>query len=347
MALRGIEPISATASRARPYQAEVEVATPVVGEIASQPASIKHRVAVLVPCYNEEPTIAAVVQGFRDALPAAKIYVYDNNSIDLTAQRAREAGAIVRTEMRRGKGNVVRRMLADIDADIYVLVDGDNTYHAPSARAMVQKLVEERLDMVVGSRLIACDDCAFRHGHRFGNRLLTGFVAHLFGRSFTDMLSGYRVFSRRFAKSFPALAAGFETETELAVHALELRMPVSEIVTPYGARPDGSHSKLHTYSDGLRILMTIVKLFKEERPLAFFTILCAVLSLSALVLAFPLMLTYLETGLVPRIPTAILATGLMLLGFLSLASGLILDTVTHGRHELKRLAYLANAPAEE
>jgi hypothetical protein len=307
----------------------------------------KHRVAVLVPCYNEEPTIADVVRGFRDALPAAQVYVYDNNSTDLTVQRAREAGAIVRTEMRQGKGNVVRRMFADIDADTYVLVDGDNTYHAPSARAMVRRLVGERLDMVVGSRLTASDDSAFRRGHRFGNRLLTGFVALLFGRSFTDILSGYRVFSRRFVKSFPALAAGFETETELTVHALELRMPVAEIVTPYGARPDGSQSKLHTYSDGLRILMTIVKLFKEERPLAFFTILCAVLSLSALVLAYPLLLTYLETGLVPRIPTAILATGLILLGFLSLAGGLILDTVTHGRHELKRLAYLSIAAADE
>ena len=306
----------------------------------------KQRVAVLVPCYNEEPTIAEVVRGFFEALPDAKIYVYDNNSTDQTVLCARKAGAIVRTEVHQGKGNVVRRMFADIDADVYVLVDGDNTYHAPSVCTMVEKLGEEKLDMVVGCRLAAYDQAAFRRGHRFGNDLLTGFVGLLFGRSFRDILSGYRVLSRRFVKSFPALATGFEIETELTVHALELRMPIAEIETPYGARTAGSESKLRTYRDGLRILMTILRLFKEERPLAFFSILFAVLAVLALVLAYPIVVTYLDTGLVPRFPTAILATGLMLLAFLSLASGFILDTVTHGRRELKRLFYLAADASE-
>jgi len=290
--------------------------------------------------------VARVVQDFRQALPSAQIFVYDNNSSDSTAEVARIAGAVVRSEPRRGKGNVVRRMFADIDADIYVLVDGDGTYHAPSAQLMIDKLVEERLDMVVGARHADDGNAAFRRGHQFGNRMLTSFVGLLFGRSFSDILSGYRVFSRRFAKSFPALAVGFETETELTVHALQLRMPIAEIVTPYGARADGSESKLNTYRDGIRISLTILKLFKEERPLPFFSILFAMLSLSSLILAFPIAMTYLETGLVPRFPTAILATGLMLLAFLSLASGFILDTVTHGRQELKRLFYLSIPPVE-
>ena len=288
-----------------------------------------------------------VVRGFRETLPEAQIYVYDNNSSDRTKDCAREAGAIVRTEAHQGKGNVVRRMFADIDADVYVLVDGDNTYHAPSARTMVQRLADEKLDMVVGCRLTAYDHAAFRRGHRFGNDLLTGFVGLLFGRSFSDILSGYRVFSRRFVKSFPALTTGFEIETELTVHALELRMPIAEVETPYGARTVGSESKLRTYRDGLRIVMTILKLFKAERPLAFFSILFTALAALALVLAYPIVVTYLDTGLVPRFPTAILATGLMLLAFLSLASGFILDTVTHGRRELKRLFYLAVDANEE
>jgi len=306
---------------------------------SSQPNEV--RIAVLIPCYNEAVAIAEVIADFKAALPHAIIYVYDNNSTDDTLQRAREAGAIVRTEMRQGKGNVVRRMFADIESDVYVLVDGDNTYDASSVRAMVQKLVDEKLDMVVGARRAENEAAAFRRGHRFGNDLLTSFVGVLFGRSFSDILSGYRVFARRFVKSFPALSTGFETETELTVHALELRMPISEVVTPYGARGDGSVSKLHTYRDGMRILMMILMLFKEERPLAFFSILFALFSVAAMVLAYPLVLTYMESGLVPRFPTAILATGLMLLAFLSLVSGLILDTVTHGRRELKRLVYLS------
>lgn len=298
-------------------------------------------VAVLVPCYNEELAIAQVVRDFRAVLPEAKIYVYDNNSKDGTVAVAREAGAIVRHEPLQGKGNVVRRMFSDVEADVYVMVDGDATYHAPSAPAMIAKLVAENLDMVVGTRLHTDADGAFRHGHQWGNHLLTGFVAWLFGDRFGDMLSGYRVFSRRFAKSFPALSKGFETETELAVHALSLHMPVAEIETPYGARPEGSESKLRTYRDGWRILMTIIKLVKEERPLAFFSAIFTGLVLVAVTLAIPVVVTYMETGLVPRFPTAILATGTMLLAFLSLACGVILDTVTHGRREMKRLNYLS------
>ncbi|TFG36040.1 MAG: glycosyltransferase [Desulfobacterales bacterium] len=311
-------------------------------------ATFTQSIAVLVPCYNEEKTVAQVVQDFRAVLPQAMIYVYDNNSKDQTAQRAAAAGAIVRTEKHQGKGNVMRRMFSDIEADIYVLVDGDNTYHAASTPAMIVQLLTEQLDMVVGSRLTSHEGAAFRRGHQFGNRLLTGFVSMLFGRSLTDMLSGFRVMSRRFVKSFPALSKGFETETELTVHALELRMPITEIVTPYGARPSGSESKLHTYRDGFRILLTIINLFKEERPLAFFTILFALLAAISVILAVPLFITYAKTGLVPRFPTAILATGIMLLAFLSLVCGLILDTVTHGRRELKRLSYLAiAAPGHE
>ncbi len=300
-----------------------------------------YRIAVLLPCYNEETAIADVVRNFRHALPGATIYVYDNNSKDRTLAVAQEAGAVVRSETRQGKGNVVRRMFSDIEADIYVLADGDGTYDAASSPALIERLLTERLDMVVGCRLQQHVGEAFRRGHRFGNDLLTGVVGLLFGRSFTDILSGYRVFSRRFVKSFPALATGFETETELTVHALALRMPIGEVETPYGARPEGSASKLRTYRDGFRILMTILQLFKEEQPLRFFLILFGVLALLSLILAYPVVVTYVETGLVPRFPTAILATGIMLLAFLSLAAGFILDTVTHGRRELKRLAYLA------
>ncbi|MEW5728728.1 MAG: glycosyltransferase family 2 protein [Pseudomonadota bacterium] len=306
------------------------------------------KVAVLVPCYNEELAVVQVVRDFRAALPDATVFVYDNNSKDRTAEVARDAGAVVRSEPLQGKGNVVRRMFADVEADVYVMVDGDATYHAPSAPAMISKLVDESLDMVVGTRLHTEEAGAFRRGHEFGNRLLTGTVAWLFGDRFADMLSGYRVFSRRFAKSFPALSKGFEIETELAVHALALRMPVAEVKTPYFARPPGSVSKLNTYRDGWRILMTIVKLLKEERPLFFFTVIFAVLASLAVVLAVPVVLTYMETGLVPRFPTAILATGIMILGFLALASGFILDNVKDGRRETKRLAYLQyKAPGAE
>jgi glycosyltransferase involved in cell wall biosynthesis len=304
------------------------------------PSFAGHRVAVLVPCYNEEKTIAEVVRGFRAALPGAAIYVYDNNSKDGTVEAARKAGAIVSSETLQGKGNVVRRMFADIEADVYVMVDGDNTYHAPSAPKLVEKLLREKLDMVVGAR-VDSEEAAYRPGHRFGNRMLTGFVARLFGERFKDILSGYRVFSRRYVKSFPALAKGFETETELTVHALELRMPVAELPTPYGARPAGSASKLNTYRDGVRILLQILRLFREERPLQFFLFWFAVLFALSAALGTPVVTEYLRTGLVPRLPTAVLATGIMLLAFLSLMSGLILDTVTRGRRELRRIAYLA------
>ncbi len=304
-------------------------------------------VAVLLPCYNEEHAIAKVVGDFRAALPEATIYVYDNNSTDHTADAARKAGAVVRRESHQGKGYVVRRMFNDIEADIYLLVDGDATYDAASAPAMVAKLADERLDMVVANR-IDREEAAYRRGHRAGNRLLTGFVAHMFGRAFSDILSGYRVFSRRFVKSFPILSGGFEIETELTVHALELDLPVGEVATPYYSRPQGSASKLSTWSDGFRILSTVFKLYRAERPLSLFGGLGIALAIISIGLAIPIFITYVQEGLVPRLPTAVLSTGLMVLAFLSLACGLILDTVTRGRRELKLLAYLAlRAPGEE
>ncbi|HEY0836617.1 MAG TPA: glycosyltransferase family 2 protein [Azospirillum sp.] len=296
-------------------------------------------VAVLIPCYNEETAIGTVVRDFRAALPDATVYVYDNNSSDRTVEVARAAGAVVRHEPLQGKGNVMRRMFSDIEADVYVLVDGDDTYHAPSAPQMIRKLWDEQLDMVNGQRVTDIA-AAYRPGHRLGNKVLTGIVARIFGSRIQDMLSGYRVFSRRFVKSFPALASGFETETELTVHALELRMPIAEVKTPYKDRPEGSVSKLKTYRDGFRILRTILVLVKEERPLAFFGLVFGLLAALSLALAAPLIATFMATGLVPRLPTAVLSTGLMLLGFLSLTCGLILDTVTHGRREMKRLRYL-------
>jgi glycosyltransferase involved in cell wall biosynthesis len=297
------------------------------------------RVAVLIPCYNEEVAIGRVVEEMRRALPAATVYVYDNNSRDKTAEVAAEAGAVVRTERKQGKGNVIRRMFADIEADAYVLVDGDATYDAASAPEMVKRLFSERLDMVVGCRVHSTAD-AYRRGHRFGNVMLTSFVGWLFGRNFTDILSGYRVFSRRFVKSFPALSKGFETETELTVHALGLRMPIAEVETPYAVRPEGSASKLSTFRDGLRILRLILALYKHERPLLFFATVAAALALTSIGLAAPIVLEFARTGLVPRLPTAVLATGIMILSSLSLTAGIILETVTRGRQELKRMAYL-------
>jgi glycosyltransferase involved in cell wall biosynthesis len=302
------------------------------------------RLAVLIPCYNEAVAVAQVVEGFRRALPDSQIYVFDNNSADATRANALAAGAIVRHVARPGKGNVVRRMFADVDADIYILVDGDATYHADSAPALVAKLVEEHLDMVVGARVHDQQD-AYRRGQQLGNRMLTGAMTRIFGGSFTDMLSGYRVFSRRFAKSFPAMSRGFEIETELTIHALELRMPYGELATPYGARPEGSISKLSTYSDGIRILSTIIKLFAIERPMQFYGLLAGILVTTAMVLGIPLLLTFLDTGLVPRFPTAILSTGLVLLGALSFVTGVILETVTIGRRETKQLFYLAVSEA--
>jgi glycosyltransferase involved in cell wall biosynthesis len=302
-------------------------------------------IAVILPCYNEEAAIAQTVAGFRAALPGAAIYVYDNNSSDRTVAVAREAGAIVRTERMQGKGNVVRRMFADVDADIYVMADGDATYDAAAAPAMIAKMREEGLDMVVGTRVHEAAD-AYRRGHVLGNRAMTGLLARLFGRSFTDIFSGYRVFSRRFVKSFPVLSAGFEIETEISVHALELKMPVGEMETRYLARPEGSASKLSTYRDGARIAHTILTLYRIEKPMLFFGWIALALAVLAVVLAVPLAMTYLETGLVPRFPTAILATGLVILAALSSFAGLILDTVVRGRREVRRLAYLGQpAPA--
>jgi glycosyltransferase involved in cell wall biosynthesis len=298
------------------------------------------RIAVLVPCFNEEAAVETVVADFRKALPSAQIYVYDNNSSDRTAAVARAAGAEVRSERRHGKGHVVRRMFADVDADIYVLVDGDATYDAPSAARMIDVLLSEHLDMVVGLR-VDRSDAAYRPGHRTGNRMLTSFLASVFGKTFRDILSGYRVFSRRFVKSFPVLSDGFEIETELSVHALELALPVAEVETPYYARPQGSFSKLNTWRDGFRILGTILKLYRSERPLRFFTAIGSFLALISLGLALPIVVTYLETGLVPRLPTAVLSMGMMIMALLSVSSGLVLDTVTRGRREMKLLAYLS------
>ena len=307
---------------------------------ARRRAKSQPRVAVLLPCYNEEAAIAETVRGFRAALPGATICVYDNNSRDRTREIAAEAGAIVRTERQQGKGHVVRRMFADIDADVYVMADGDLTYDPKSAPTMVEMLLAEQLDMVVGTRRHEAKD-AYRGGHVLGNRLFTGLLSGLFGRSFSDIFSGYRVFSRRFVKSFPVLSQGFEIETEMSVHALELRMPVGEVETAYGARPEGSESKLSTYGDGWRILKTIVTLYRLERPVLFYGAIGALLVIAAILLAIPLVETYLQTGLVPRFPTAILVTGMVIVAVLCFFAGLILDTVTRGRREVRRLAYLS------
>jgi glycosyltransferase involved in cell wall biosynthesis len=301
------------------------------------------RLAVLVPCFNEEAAVGSVVAAFRKALPSAQVYVFDNNSTDRTAAVAREAGAEVRRERKQGKGHVVRRMFADVDADIYVLVDGDATYDAASAPRMIEKLLAEHLDMVVGLR-VDQEQAAYRRGHRTGNWMLTAFLSSVFGQAFKDILSGYRVFSRRFVKSFPVLSDGFEIETELTVHALELSMPVAEVETPYFARPEGSFSKLNTWGDGFRILGTILKLYRSEKPLRFFSLIGIFLALLSIGLAIPVIVTYLEIGLVPRLPTAVLSMGMMIVAVLSVSSGLVLDTVTRGRREMKLLAYLNQSP---
>jgi glycosyltransferase involved in cell wall biosynthesis len=300
------------------------------------------RVAVLIPCYNEAAAIAQVVADFSASLPHATIYAYDNNSSDATVEVAQAAGAVVRREYRQGKGNVVRRMFSDIDADVYVMVDGDGTYHAPSAPEMIRQLEDDCLDMVVGCRVSIVEE-AYRPGHRFGNALLTGFVARLFGRQFRDILSGYRVFSRRFVQSFPALSPGFEIETEITVHALELRMPIAEVATPYGARAEGSVSKLSTYKDGFKILRMILALYRREYPARFFGMIGAAFAMLSVALATPVVIEFINTGLVRRFPTAFLCVGLMLCAGGFFGSGLILDTVTHGRREMKRLMYLATS----
>src|SRR6476661_6715716 len=317
-----------------------------VGADGQAGALDRHRIAVLLPCHNEAAAVAEVVGAFRAALPGAVVYVYDNNSTDRTIDIAQAAGAVVRRETHQGKGYVVRRMFADVDADIYVLVDGDATYDAPSARTMIARLIEEQLDMVVGAR-VDREEAAYRRGHRTGNRLLSGFVTHIFGHSFSDMLSGYRAFSRRFVKSFPVLSGGFEIETELTIHALELELPVAEVDTPYYARREGSASKLNTWRDGFRILWSIFQIYRSERPLPFFSAIAIALAAMSVGLAIPIVITFLQQGNVPRFPTAILATGLMLAALLSFASGLVLDTVTRGRREMKLLAYLRyNAPGD-
>ncbi len=317
----------------------------IVDELKSttEPVPVKYRTVVLVPCYNEELTVGKTVGDFRRALPSATIYVYDNNSTDRTIEVAKAAGATVRQEPRQGKGNVVRRMFADIDADIYVLVDGDATYDADDAPRMVRRAIGENLDFVNGARVSNKME-AYRRGHRFGNYVLTSMVANIFGKQFTDMLSGYKVFSRRYVKSFPAMSRGFEIETELTVHALELRMPSAEEPTAYGERPSGSVSKLSTFRDGARILRLIFDLVRNERPLPFFGLAGLVLILIAVLLAIPLAETYFQTGLVPRLPTAVLAIGLIIIGFLSFLAGLILDVVATMRSEMKRLTYLSYPP---
>lgn len=298
------------------------------------------KVVVLIPCYNEEISIGVVVNDFRKALPSSDIYVYDNNSSDRTVEVAKEAGAIVCTENQQGKGNVVRRMFADVSADIYVLVDGDNTYEAAAAPRLVNLLVEQSLDMVTGCRVTEIEE-AYRPGHRFGNWLLTTLVARIFGKRTKDMLSGYRVFSRRFVKSFPALSRGFETETEFTVHALELRLPIADVDTAYIDRLPGSESKLRTFHDGARILRLIFNLVKEERPLQFFSALSVLLLVIAIILGYPIVQEFVATGLVPRFPTAILSASIVVIAFLSFATGLILDTVTLSRREAKRMHYLS------
>ncbi len=304
----------------------------------SFPADIK--TVVLIPCYNEEVTIASVVLGFRAALPDATIYVYDNNSTDQTVKSALAAGAIVRSESLQGKGYVIRRMFSDIDADFYILVDGDATYDAAAAPDMLGMAYASGLDMVNGARVTDRTD-AYRRGHVLGNKVLTGLVTCVFGRRLSDMLSGYRVFSRRFVKSFPALSSGFETETEFTVHALELAMPIGEQPTRYVERPPGSASKLKTYSDGFRILGMIVNLVKQERPLMFFSAISAIALVCGFGLGLPVVLEFFRTGLVLRLPTALLATGFVILAAFSMGCGLILDSVALGRREAKRLAYLA------
>ena len=311
---------------------------------AGASASPPPRIAVVLPCYNEGASVGATVAGFRRALPEATVYVYDNNSTDQTKAIAEAEGAVVRTERQQGKGHVVRRMFADIDADVFVMADGDLTYDPGAAPAMVEMLLSEGLDMVVGTRRHE-EKSAYRGGHVLGNRLFTGLLARLFGRSFSDIFSGYRVFSRRFVKSFPVLSEGFEIETEMSVHALELRMPVGEMETAYGSRLVGSESKLSTVRDGWRILRTIVTLYRIERPILFYGLIGVLLLLAAVALAVPLVLTYVETGLVPRVPTAILVTGMTIVAVLCFFAGLILDTVTRGRREMRRLSYLAQGPS--
>lgn len=314
-----------------------------VGTHGPRPSWSGARIAILIPCFNEAITVARVVREMAEVLPDATVYVYDNNSTDDTAIQAQEAGAVLGRERLRGKGNVVRRMFADIEADVYLLTDGDATYDPTVMPDMIRRLIDGNLDMVVGRRIHE-DRAAYRPGHVLGNRLLTAFLARLFGNGFRDIFSGCRVFSRRFVKSFPSLSHGFEIETELSIHALNLNLPVDEVDIRYGARPSGSTSKLNTYRDGVRIARVMISMFKTDRPLAFFGGCGVVLALLAVGLSLPIFRTYLNTGLVPRYPTTVLSAAMMILAFLSITCGLVLDTVTHGRREMKRLAYLSVPP---
>lgn len=296
-------------------------------------------IAVLLPCYNEALTIASVVDGFKEALPGAVIYVFDNNSTDDTARQAAKAGARVFRETRQGKGNVVRRMFADVDADIYVMADGDGTYDPADAPSLVSALITERVDMVVGTRRDVTED-AGRAGHAFGNKLFNGVYQMIFGSDFTDIFSGYRVFTRRYVKSFPAISTGFEIETEMSVHASQLMIPVVEMEMDYGRRPEGSDSKLRTFHDGFKILRMFATLMKETRPAMFYTLISAFFALGSIALMIPVILIWLETGLVERIPTAIVATGMMVIAFLLMSCGLILDSLCRARVEQKRILFL-------
>jgi glycosyltransferase involved in cell wall biosynthesis len=300
-----------------------------------------NKVAILIPCYNEEKTILEVVAEYKAALPDSTVYVYDNNSSDNTYNVAKEAGAIVYTEPNKGKGNVVRRMFADIDADIYVIVDGDGTYEASKCSEMIHRLIDNNLDMVVATRKAINSKDAYRPGHVFGNWLLTRSVSYLFGHGFTDMLSGYRVMSRRFVKSFPIISKGFEIETEMTIHALQMRVSYEEVGTMYDSRPEGSESKLSTFRDGFRILKMIFLLFKDEKPFHFFGLFSLFLFVFSIILAIPIFITYSETGMVPRLPTAILSVSLMILSFFSIVSGLILDGLSRSKLEVKRISYLS------
>lgn len=305
------------------------------------PESFAHlEIAVVLPCYNEAATIAGVIADFRQSLPQAKIYVFDNNSSDNTARIAHDAGAIVRRERRQGKGHVVRRIFADVEADLYIMADGDATYDASVAPDLVEKCLREGVDMVVGTRADVTKD-AGRQGHAFGNKIFNMLYNALFGNDFSDIFSGYRVFTRRFAKSFPATSAGFEIETEMSVHASQLAIPTIEVPTHYGVRPEDSESKLRTFTDGFKILRMFAKLTKETRPALFFGAIGLGFMLTALALAMPLFFTYLETGLVPRFPTAILATGLVLIATISTVCGLILDSLANARIEIKRSNFLS------
>ncbi len=304
-------------------------------------------IAILIPCYNEESTIGIVVESFKNYIPESSVYVYDNLSSDKTIEVATKSGAIVRSERVRGKGNVMRRMFADIDADIYIMVDGDNTYDASIVRSMVNMLISDNLDMVVATRNAIIPSDAYRSGHIIGNWALTKAVSSIFNHGFTDMLSGYRAMSRRFVKSFPVSSNGFEIETEMTIHALQLSVPFDEIESKYDSRPEGSESKLSTWADGFRILITILTLFKEQKPFQFYGIFFLLFSFTSIILSIPIFSTWIDTGLVPRFPTAILSTGIMILAFVTLSAGVILDSVSRARLDEKRLRYLAfSSPAE-